>query len=115
METSDILIPLGVFVLGFIWGWNARERVAVAKVNEVMKHVEEQIQEQVAQTVVKIIIEPHNDSYYVYSIEDRTFMAQGRTRDELEDNLAKRYPGKMFAATPANLKEIGFDNDTNSK
>ena len=115
METYDILILIAAVIVGFIWGWTARERAAVAKVNQVMKHVEEQIQEQVAETVVKIIIEPHNDSYYVYSVEDRTFMAQGRSRDELEGNLAKRYPGKMFAATPANLKEIGFDNDTNSK
>jgi hypothetical protein len=37
-------------------------------------------------------------------------MAQGTNRKELEDNLDKRYPGKRFAATPDNLKEIGFDS-----
>ena len=28
--------------------------------------------------------------------------------EELEDSLAKRYPEKRFAATPENLKEVGF-------
>jgi hypothetical protein len=31
-------------------------------------------------------------------------MAQGSTRKELEDNLAKRYPDKYFAATNEDLK-----------
>jgi hypothetical protein len=111
METTEILMVVGSIALGFMWGWTARERVAVAKVNEMMKEVGEHVSD----NLVKIIIEPSNGCYYVYALEDRTFMAQGTTRQELEDNLAKRYPGKMFAATPDNLKEIGFYNDTNSK
>jgi hypothetical protein len=111
METTEILMIIGALVVGFIWGWTARERAAVAKVNEMMKGAEEHV----ADNLIKIIIEPSNGCYYVYAVEDRTFMAQGKDRDELEDNLAKRYPGKMFAATPDNLKEIGFYNDTNSK
>jgi hypothetical protein len=111
METTEILMLFGAVLVGFIWGWTARERAAVKKINEMMKGVEEQVSD----NLIKIIIEPSNGCYYVYALEDRTFMAQGKDRDELEDNLAKRYPGKMFAATPANLKEIGFNHDTNSK
>lgn len=104
METTDIFILIGVMTLGFIWGWVSRERAAVAKVHKMMEHIEEQASED----LIQIIIESHNDHYYVYAVEDRTFMAQGSTKQELEDNLAKRYPGKMFAANPENLKEIGF-------
>jgi hypothetical protein len=110
----DIFIYIAIFVIGFILGWNAREQTAVARVNEMMKQVEAE-EEQTPSNLIPIIIEPHNDHYYVYGATDRTFMAQGGSRKELEDNLAKRYPGKMFAATPQNLKEIGFNHDTNSK
>ena len=57
---------------------------------------------------IKITIDKHNDCYYVYRMEDQTFMAQGKTRNELEHSLMKLFPGKKFACTHDNLVEVGF-------
>jgi|APGre2960657373_1045057.scaffolds.fasta_scaffold25359_3 predicted RNase H-like HicB family nuclease len=97
------LIVLGI---GFHLGWNARERHA----KEVLKSFVEEIEEDTKndETEIKITIDKHNDCYYVYRMEDQTFMAQGKTRNELEHSLMKLFPGKKFACTHDNLVEVGF-------
>jgi hypothetical protein len=44
----------------------------------------------------------------VYDFSSSKFITQANTRDELEDNLAKIFPGKKFGCTKENLIEIGF-------
>lgn len=95
-------------------GWNLRELKAIAEVKKMREddtlEMLEQEFEEIKKKYLPIKIEKVEQGYYVYSIPDNTFMAQGTNRKELEDNLDKRYPGKRFAATPDNLKEIGFDS-----
>lgn len=57
-----------------------------------------------------IIIEVDNNCYFVYDKHKSTFMAQGKSKEELEDALVYRYPNKLFNATPENLEELGFNN-----
>ena len=96
------LIVLGI---GFHLGWNARERHA----KEVLKSLVQEMEEDTnTEAEIKITIDKHNDCYYVYRMEDQTFMAQGKTRNELEHSLMKLFPGKKFACTHDNLVEVGF-------
>ena len=97
------LIVLGI---GFHLGWNARERHA----KEVLKSLVQEIEQDTENddTEIKITIDKHNDCYFVYRMEDQTFMAQGKTRNELEHNLMKLFPGKKFACARDNLVEVGF-------
>jgi len=95
------LIVLGI---GFHLGWNARERHA----KEVLKSFVEEIEEDTKNDETEIKITIDNDCYYVYRMEDQTFMAQGKTRNELEHSLMKLFPGKKFACTHDNLVEVGF-------
>jgi hypothetical protein len=110
---DDLGIYLLFLVVGFVWGWFAREQQAVKRIKQMVEENPEATIDKVeAMGLIPIKIEQHNDTYYVYSVKDKTFMAQGKTKELLEDNLAKRYPGKRFAALPENLKEIGFDNES---
>jgi hypothetical protein len=104
----DFLIVLAIYLFAFIHGWTSREIYATKRVNELLKEIE--AQEEV-DPPVKITIEKHNGMFMVYDMGDSSFMAQGGTKKQLEDNLSKRYPGKTFAATPENLIEVGFIND----
>lgn len=110
MET--LMIILFIFVVGFIFGWVAREAYAVRRIDNLMHNLEidlkEKIQEEV-ENMIPIKIEYDNNTFFVYHNDDHSFMAQGATRKELEQNLEKRYPGKRFAARPENLKEVGFN------
>jgi len=102
----DIIIT---FCISFAFGWVARELYAKYLIAKFLIHVEGSVKEEIEERVTRIIIEKQNGRYFVYSAHDKSFMAQGDSRSQVEDNLAQRYPGKFFAATPDNLKEMGFD------
>ena len=107
----DILLIFAVvflMLLSFVAGWIAREVAASRKIDQLMAQIEENVEEQVKEQLIPIKIEHHDQMFYVYDLNNNTFMAQGQTRRELETNLEKRYPGKKFAARPENLKEVGF-------
>jgi len=103
----EFLSIFGIFALGFILGWVLREEMAKRRVDYIMKQLGEDL-EQIADELIQIKIERHSGQYYVFNKETDEFMAQAPTRAELEDSLAARYPEKRFAATPENLKEVGF-------
>lgn len=108
----EFLILVLVAILFARLGWSLREIHAMREVKKIEKEVIQHFQtdlEEIKKKYLPIKIEKVNDAYFVYSIPDNTFMAQGTNRKEVEENLDKRYPGKRFAATPDNLKEVGFD------
>ena len=107
----DILLIVAVaflMLLSFVAGWVAREVAASRRIDQLMAQMEETVEEHVKEHLIPIKIEHHDQMFYVYDLNNNTFMAQGETRRELESNLEKRYPGKKFAAKPENLKEVGF-------
>ena len=106
MEVLYILIGIFLWVWGVVVGWRARE---VHAKQQVEKFLQENTVEPETQTpLIQIKIEKDDNGFFVYNLETNEFMAQGKTRNQVEMALAKRYPGKTFAATPTNLREIGF-------
>lgn len=110
----ELLIYILVAIILVRLGWHLREFKAIAEVRKMREddklEVLEQELDEIKKKYLPIKIEKVQHGYFVYSIPDNTFMAQGTNRKELEENLDKRYPGKRFAATPDNLKEVGFDS-----
>lgn len=109
----DILIIFFIILIGFVWGWVSREQYAIKQVKKMRASgilpeitTAEDLEKH---DFIPIQIEYHNDTFYVYNIRDKSFMAQGKTQQIVEKNLAERFPNKRFAALPENLKEIGFD------
>jgi len=97
-----------IFIIVFVAGWYSRELYALYKVKVILKKIEssEKISENLE--IVHINIEKHDGTLFVYSSEDGSFMAQGKNRDELENNLKERYPDVVFGASNANLEKVGF-------
>jgi hypothetical protein len=110
----ELLLYILIAIILVRLGWNLREYAAIASVKKMREdetlEVLEQELDEIKKKYLPIKIEKVQHGYFVYSIPDNTFMAQGTNRKELEENLDKRYPGKRFAATPDNLKEVGFDS-----
>ena len=102
MTIYDYLIWIVVWIMGAVYGWYARERHAKRTIERFVKEVMPAVQE--SDVRIHVTIEKHNGVFYVYDKVKNEFMAQGSTRKELEDNLAKRYPDKYFAATNEDLK-----------
>jgi len=104
MEFFDYLTYIIVWVLGAVYGWNARERHAKRTVDRLFSHIEEEIEKEVDDSIIPIIIEKDNDIFFVYKKDTNEFMGQGKTTRELEQNLANRFPNKKFAADKENLR-----------
>ena len=98
-----ITYVIAVF-MGMLYGWHARERHARRTIDKFMMHVEETVAEHIDESVIHINIEKHNGTFFVYKKDTSEFMGQGKTRMELEENLAKRYPDKKFAADKEKLR-----------
>ena len=90
-----------VFFLGIVYGWHVHERYLDRKMNQVMRAIHEDINE----NVIHINIERHGDMTYIYDKETKQFMAQGKTREELETILHEKFPGKKFAASETEIRD----------
>jgi hypothetical protein len=101
------VVTIIVYLAGAVHGWNLRERYAKRLLGMIAKQVEEQI-EQETQNLTHIVIEKHNDTFFVYDKETNRFMAQGTTKDEVEEVLKQRFPEKRFACSEKILHEMGF-------
>ena len=94
-----------VWIGGAVSGWKAREEHARQITEKFIDHLQ---QSQEDDDTIQITIEKHNDVFYVYDRQTNEFMAQGSSKDEVENNLRKRYPGKSFGCSESNLSQTGF-------
>jgi len=94
-----------VWIGGAVSGWKAREEHARQITEKFIGHLQQSQEDDVT---IQITIEKHNDVFYVYDRQTNEFMAQGSSKDEVENNLKKRYPGKSFGCAESNLSQTGF-------
>lgn len=99
------MIELIILVVAFTAGWYVREWHAVRTVNKLTEDMSEKIVDEFKKSVINITVEEQDGILYIYS-KDGTFLAQGKTMEELEDILQKKFPGKFFNASPEDLKLI---------
>jgi hypothetical protein len=104
----EIFIVVGSLIVGFSFGWNLRERVAVIKAKKLMAELEQLEDEEHSEEVVRITIEKDSDTLFAYHKDSSQFITQAPNRAELEKKLSELFPGKKFGVTPQNLIEIGF-------
>ncbi len=103
----DFLILFLVAVVSFVWGWNTRERVAIRQSDRFFENlVKKEIEEQ--ENLIRIKIEKHNGMLFAYHSENSLFIAQANGKEELEEILKQKFPGRRFGCSEENLKEGGF-------
>jgi hypothetical protein len=103
-----ILLAVYTFIVwigGAVSGWKAREEHARQITEKFINHLQ---QSQEDDDTIQITIEKHNNVFYVYDRHTNEFMAQGSSKNEVETNLKKRYPGKTFGCAESNLSQTGF-------
>lgn len=107
---EEYIVYLAVFIVGTLVGWQFREITAVMRVKRMLKAYQEdvkRIQEVEDSERMRVTIEKEQDTYYVYDMSG-TFLVQATNQKELEQALLDKFPGKTFAVTPENLKEVGL-------
>lgn len=103
-----IVVVFSFFIWGVFCGWNAREEYAKKIIQKHFVQNTEELIKEIEKDVKHIIIEKHNDIFYVYDKSTKEFMAQGSSQQELERALSSRFPGKRFACQEDTLREVGF-------
>jgi hypothetical protein len=93
---------------GIVYGWRLREIHAKVVTKRIMQELSEELEEAESDELIQINIEQHSGVFYVYNKQTDEFMGQGSSKEQLEDVLAKRFPGKRFACNEKVLKEVGF-------
>ena len=101
-----VVYTIIVWIGGAVSGWKAREEHAKQLTERFIEQLQQSSEEDAS--VIQINIEKHNNVFYVYDKETNEFMAQGSSKDEVETNLKKRYPGKSFGCAESNLSQTGF-------
>jgi len=104
----ELLYYILMIVFSFAAGWILREIVAVHRIKDMIDELEDMDDESDEPAQIRISIEKVDSTFFVYNMDDNSFMAQGNTRNELESALKARFPGVVFACPEANLKEVGF-------
>jgi hypothetical protein len=90
---------------GVFTGWNLHKQYTKNGSQQPVLPDDDEKNEQ--EDLVRITIEEHHGVFYVYNKKDNTFMAQGKNRQEIEEVLSSRFPGKRFAATLEELQKLG--------
>lgn len=101
-----IALVIGL-VGGTFYGWFLRERHAEKVIQKHIKKLEKKIVEEQKDTI-RITVERHKDILYVYNQENNEFMGQGANKEELEEVLRSRFPGKRFACDEETMVKAGL-------
>jgi hypothetical protein len=102
-----VLLAFCLWGYGVVCGWKAREKHALQLTQKLLDGLEEKEKEE-SNDKIFISIEKHNGVIYVYDKTTKTFMAQGNNKEELENILRERFPGKTFAASQEDLENAGL-------
>jgi hypothetical protein len=104
-----------VYIACFILGWYARQWFAVLRLNYLLKEhnidlpdFKEDLKSDISAPELKIKVEKHKDTFYIYDANTDKFLAQGATRTECVDKLTKEFPKFDIVADPNNTSEVGF-------
>lgn len=103
----EFLILIIAMIIGVAIGWQLRELHAMRQVHKLLASHELQIhrdEQDVDRT--KMRLEQHGEAIYAFEEETDTFIAQGKTLEDLDTAIQVRFPGKKFSVREANLHEV---------
>ena len=97
------------FLVGFIIGWFALRALINRKMRIMLESIASSpIHEK--KPIINLDFFKHNGRIYAHNRDNNEFMGKGNTKQELIDDLQKRFPETSFMANKSNIKEVGFDD-----
>jgi hypothetical protein len=103
----EIIIIFIVALVGFAFGWHAREQWAIRQVHRLLESGELfPKEEEASEDRTKMRLERHGEVIYAFTVEDDSFIAQGKDLDDLDKAITARFPGKKFSVQEQNLIDI---------
>jgi hypothetical protein len=100
--TADFLTEFFVFMIQIVFWYFVIDFVVAVMLrlyagHQLSKHeIEQQIVTRLNEIVHEVEIDQHNDMYYWYDKDDRTFLAQGKNTEEIVVVLKQRFSDHIF-------------------
>lgn len=96
-----------IFAVAFYLGWQAREIQAKVRIKRYLAESMQDMIEDVKKDMINITVDfAETGDIFIYKKEDGSYLGHGKTRNELEDMLEKKFPGKLFNASPEDLAKL---------
>lgn len=95
-----------IAVIAFYFGWEGREFQAKLRIRKYMSEHMKEMLDEVKGDIINITVDFTDGQIFVYKKDDGSYLAHGKTRNELEDILEEKFPGKLFNASPEDLKKL---------
>lgn len=104
---ADLFSVLSVFLSGVVFGWLLHARSMFNRVTqdpdkmidllEKYKAAKEEVeQEETSVKMTEVRVEKIGDMFYLYTIKDNEFLAQGPSLEDALEAVKKRYPNRNF-------------------
>jgi len=104
----SFFIGLIIYVTAFKAGYNRRKMETIEILESIAEGSLEGEEPEVDNNILATV-EKHGEIFYLFSSEDDTFLAQGRTWDEIKKVLGDTYGGdKEIVVNTKHAKEIGL-------
>lgn len=97
-----------LFILGFICGWIGLSLMVNHRMKRTLRRLVEEDENLPDIKIIKLNFTKIQDMIYAYDSSNDHFMARGISKDEIVQDLQKRFPRTHFTANPSNLKEVGL-------
>ena len=100
--TADFLTEFFVFMIQIVFWYFVIDFVVAVMLRLYAGHqlskdeIEQQIVTRLNEIVHEVEIDQHNDMYYWYDKDDRTFLAQGKNTEEIVVVLKQRFSDHIF-------------------
>jgi hypothetical protein len=104
----EIIILFIAALIGFAFGWHSREQWAIRQVHRLLESGElfKQDEDEPDVDRTKMRLERNGEVIYAFTVEDDSFIAQGKDLEDLDKAITARFPGKKFSVQEQNLIDI---------
>lgn len=97
---DQFLLYLGFFIVSFLFGWHMREYTAV----KLIERREDEMRQYERTHILRTYIRYDNEMFYVYNSDNKAFLTQAKTKQQIIDFFKATYPEKRVIMDESDIE-----------
>lgn len=103
---QEIFLYTIIGVIGVLLGWKFREIYANYIMLKLVNKMIAAEMDNLKNRIIDVKIEVDKGEFFVYRIDDGSYIAHAQTKNSLEKILNEKFPDKIFNATAKDLRKL---------